>query len=117
MEKLLNKLIEKGWKPFGRKYKDVCREPNEWHSYMFDHDVYYRREIASKESWLWQFVCENGMIKNGTYTRWENWNTVLEKNYVFYDNQTTYRLIEIALCDEDKLEDFILDNVKIWNED
>ena len=50
MEELLNKLIEKGWEPFGIKYKDVCKEPNKWHSYMFDHDVYYRREIASKES-------------------------------------------------------------------
>ena len=34
-----------------------------------------------------------------------------EDQYNYTDYR--YRLIESALCDEDKLEDFILDNIKV----
>ena len=126
MEELLNKLIEKGWKP--RWFE--CVEDNgksiRYHKrrIWFYHKKEYKlwaerpeedytlRWLVSKESWLWQFVCENDLQKQ-TYTRWENRNTVLEKNYIFDCDDTTYRLIESALTDEDKLEDFILSNIKV----
>jgi hypothetical protein len=73
---------------------------------------YNYRELTSLESWLWQYVCENNLQKQ-LYPRWENWNSVTEKNYIFDCDDVTYRLIESALCDEDKLEEFLLSNIKI----
>ena len=108
LEQLLNKLIEKGWKPFGKKYKNVCREPNKWHSYMFDHDVYYRREITAKESWLWQFVCENGMVVEKE-NEIKMWDDIHSYDYISVE----YRLIETSLKNEDELEQFLLDNIKV----
>jgi hypothetical protein len=63
-------------------------------------------------SWLWQFVCENGMVnKKICYC------TIRTDAYVlheYYDYNYEYRLIESALCDEDKLEEFLLDSIKLW---
>jgi len=70
MEELLNKLIEKGWKPFGKDQKfgiwietspykkiRVClKKPD------YDYYVYSYRDLVSKESGLWQFVCENKLV-------------------------------------------------------
>ena len=125
MEELLNKLIEKGWKVFWvePKWRNVvltkrtdCRihisyfDKTIWRTWWRDFSL---RELVSKESWLWQFVCENGMIYDehycwDWYIHWDdNWRIeIRQRDY-------RYRLIESALCDEDKLEDFILDNIKI----
>ena len=80
------------------------------------------RELVSKESWLWQFVCENGMVKEGdvknfVWTRYEH--TWFEPQYplVHKWNSAEYRLIESSLKDESELEEFLLSNIKIWNED
>ena len=115
LEQLLNSLIEKGWKPRGS-------EEWKWIPYTFNalknnkkSQYQFLRNLTSKESWLWQFVCENGMIK--TYMNIEHESRRhSEKNHKpvwAFDNQSYYYLIESALCDEDKLEDFILDNIKI----
>lgn len=117
MEKLLNKLIEKGWKPFW--WKDIKRINNEWWFVCFVHKSKKRpwlsevshRELVSIESWLWQFVCENGMVK------WI-WSEIEIKNlnewyWVVRDTNYQYRVLVSALCDEDKLEEFLLDNIKI----
>ena len=114
MEELLNKLIEKGWKPRNKDYTDVV---------VYDWIVRFEwkidcietfRTLTSKESWLWQFVCENGMVDKNYNERCNNdisiW--VIRKDY-YEDKEYQYRLIESALCDEDKLEDFILDNIRI----
>ena len=133
MEELLNKLIEKGWKPYWIEKDDieVCSyekgrkkisiwymnwsSPSEW-----DYDWLFMslRDLVSKESWLWQFVCENNLVEydteswwgefsfNTDYINWFYWKHIFESNY-------QYRLIESALCDEDKLEDFILSNIKV----
>lgn len=108
MEELLNKLIDKWWRPRGLTPM--------WKMEV-DYDIYFAfevydslqcwhfsfREITSKESWLRQFVCENGYIRE-IETDWleiRNW-----------DNPKHW-IAESALCDEDKLEDFILENIKI----
>lgn len=76
------------------------------------------RELVSKESWLWQFVCENGMIPKENHERvydvswWEYW---VDCKAQIISRELEYRLIESALKDESELEKFILDNVKIWN--
>jgi len=129
MEELLNKLIEKGWLP--RWYKNRMGIPRLSGIYFYQDENWkfpYIGQIVSRESWLWQFVCENGMIKKDTdigkdmekymykceYTNW-CWQTINYRkrskftNHYFYE----YRVIESALCDEDKLEEFLLDNIKI----
>jgi hypothetical protein len=70
--------------------------------------AYSLRNISSIDSWLWQFVCENGMVKKKRcWTNWE-WENVCY-NYQDYE----YWLIYSALCDEDKLEEFLLNSIMI----
>lgn len=99
LEQLLNSLIEKGWEPRWKDYAEVS---------VYDWIVRFERRfwadcietfrtLTSKESWLWQFVCENGMVDM------EN------KRPADY----TYRLIESSLKDEIELEDFLLNSIKL----
>ena len=107
MEGLLNKLIEKGRVPFGDKRITNVKWDMQYvwtYNWVFwsNHNVVQfwksTRELVSKESLLWQFVCENGMVKN-----------VINTEY-------TYRLIESALKEESELEDFLLQSIVIDNE-
>ena len=123
IEQLLNSLIEKGWKPFCdnnvkeiRIYSDMDIECIYWKRKS---DFYYTsyRKLTSKESWLWQFVCENGMVKEEHKherildpTFWEWWADCKRQEH---DWNYWYRLIESALKDESELENFILDNIKV----
>ena len=123
MEELLNKLIEKGWKPMWEEmtkcHRERCRLNSAfWEYWVFSHiwenwqsiDRQFClkiREIVSKNSWLWQFVCENGMTKERQpYNRDSD-------TYWFTIQDYEYRLIESALKDESELESFILDNIKV----
>ena len=138
MEKLLNKLIEKGWKPrhiecTSVKSTDYCLEfytKIKQIGWMMKNE----RQLVSKESWLWQFVCENKLYKyefwwiyvnderaKNVYYKidqfdeeWDIINTDVMKWDVFiWMNEPEYRLIESALKDESELEQFLLDNIKI----
>ena len=131
LEKLLNTLCEKGWEPFGINYYcyfnireriEIILWPFWWWEYILEKTPSLR-ELCSKESQLWQFVCENEMVnleyditesyKDSRHREqkwWYNWDRYL-RWYDMYGYQ--YRLIESALLDEDKLEDFLLDNIKI----
>lgn len=113
MEELLNKLIEKGWKPrwiytsiIGWYWLVRCEEyiwspRNERKSY---------RELVSKESGLWQFCCRNKLVDwKPEWIKTCGW-VVREENQ---PHNSYYRIIESALCDEDELEKFLLDNIKI----
>jgi len=119
LEQLLNSLIEKGGKPFGRnycKYENWClyyivhTEDGIWSEWRYWISL---RELTSKESWLWQFVCENGMIKENNDVRIKNyqWDNECDTNCCYDDYE--YRLIESALKDESELEDFLLSNIKV----
>ena len=127
MEELLNKLIEKGWKPFGKRNKLYAVEDgiyilgriaNDWNTYDL-------RQLVSKESWLWQFVCdrEHRFIDKKNYEG-VRLDKRLKNPYVDYDGVNTnyewitsldyqYRLIESCLKDESELEDFLLSNIKV----
>ena len=129
MEELLNKLIEKGWKPSWKECTHFIRQYDadilDWkllytaiRKDKWVYNIHYTlRELVSKESWLWQFVCENGMVncewkwKDNIVWRCYNINNN-DVNYKYWEDYE-YRLIESALCDEDKLEDFILSNIKV----
>lgn len=131
MESILNKLIEMGWKPrnviskniYIYKVKDKINLSysefleDEWEC-MHEDEWYSFRELTSKESWLWQFVCENGMVKKMEKNhRWiwiNSWAKSAYQSYPVYTMERyEYRIIESALCDEDKLEDFLNISLKI----
>ena len=125
LEKLLNKLIEKGREPFGNYRDIITRYKYDERFFEFNHEwdnMVSIRELVSKESWLWQFVCENRMTKKMEKNPrgiWINsWSkSAYEKCPVYTMEKAEYRLIESALCDEEDLEKFLLDNIKIeWNE-
>ncbi len=124
LEELLNSLIQRGWKPFPNEWIDCYyfKFSNRWHDFMccssddddeYTHNYTYSwRDIASKESWLWQFVCKNGMIKNPNIERY--WKDYFELDHIeYYQSDFQYWILESALCDEDKLEEFLLSNIKI----
>lgn len=130
LEELLNKLIEKGWRPFDVKWISeyffesvpvglyrLC-----WKKPDYDYNVYSKRDLVSKESGLWQFVCNNWMIPEDRkchervldLTFWPNWPDVsaqmCSRNYEYW-------LMSSAICDEKYLEQFLIENIKVWNED
>lgn len=125
MEELLNKLIQRWWKPLGTKnkvFKVMKTKHNWWYfDWWFWNEICFSlRELVSKESWLRQFCCENQMIRvteNNSLCNWLFWEEIYydeTQTYKLYKNDNyEYWLIESALCDEDKLEQFLLDNIKI----
>lgn len=122
LEELLNKLIEKGWKPFGdigiANFNHVA---NVLIASDYDNKVIGQpkiRQIASKESGLWQFVCENNLVDYDTESWW--WEFSYNSNHInwfygkkIFESNYQYRLIESSLRYEFELEGFILDNIKI----
>lgn len=77
------------------------------------------RELVSKESWLWQFCVENGMINinywniREYYSEQDNWWIYLRR--LNGEDNYEYRLIESSLKNKDELEEFLLENIQIWN--
>jgi len=145
LEELLNKLIEKGWKPFYDEIKTKWgvrwNYPLEWTISVRKNTIFihYRyesgdewitkrkkvqhsiRELVSKESGLWKFCIENNIVK--LYDSWAN--GVMPVDDVEYGARIEYkwhtdyqyRIIEASLKDESELEYFLLQNIKIeWNE-
>ncbi len=132
MEELLNNLIEKGWKPRGKTWideRDWFVYMNKWqcirlHKWIQANNMlcweYNLRELVSKESWLWQFVCEDRLVKKEWEYRakrrhlhwWEHDEDVYH-DISYTKNDYEYYIIESTLKDESELEEFLLDNIKI----
>ncbi len=137
LEQLLNTLIQRGWKPrnviskniYIYKVKDKINLSysefleDEW-EVMHEDEWYSLRDLVSKSSWLWQFVCENGMInvdETEVYYFWLKRKWTLDRGHYYLSeagedtrtNNYEYRLIETALTDEDKLEQFLLNSIKL----
>jgi len=121
---LFKELMKRGWKVYWEYDKLMSHWQTRWKRDFWFWELweikYSLRELVSKESGLWQFVCENWII--------ENWKTV--HDYVIshitysYDkgcwwyapNNSEFWIMMSALCDEDKLEKFLLENIKIDGE-
>ena len=135
---LLQRLIEKGWKPRWEYDTLMGYWQSRWKKifcfWVLWEVNYSLRELVSKESGLWQFVCENNLIqtehwyfidnweraKNVFYkidTYDEEWDVIqtwdMEWDKFIWINEYEYRLIESALCDEEDLEKFLLDSIKV----
>ena len=117
LEKLLNSLIQRGWRPWG-KYDKILNvsKYNGWlmrlvqsnDAWMYVHI----RSIVSLESGLWQFVCENDMVYSSSFIEWQKWG----KQWVvlgLWSVWHKYRLLESALIPEEELGKFLVDNIRI----
>lgn len=132
LEELLNKLIEKGWKPRWEEEIKNCQIGEDFYERKFIGDTvwFYEddrwtpqwlftkslRELVSKESGLWQFCIKKGIV-DGMQCRNER-NKYYEfemADDVYTGKGYEYRLIESALKDESELEQFLLQNIKVWN--
>ena len=108
MWELLQKLEDLWWKPYWKSIAELTET---------EKNV---RLLTSRSSWLWQFVCENGMVRLTEYYWVCNW--IFWEN-IYYDESATekfythrnyeYRLIEASLKNEDEIEQFLLDNIKV----
>ncbi len=149
LEQLLNSLIKRWRVPFGiygnwdLEWERICIEEqdeytNEYRlkvywinvdyvefNWLCDEDKHFSdrfslREIVSKWSWLWKFVCENGMIPKECHERvkdiswWEYWPDCKAQINL---PTAEYRLIESSLKDESELEEFLLSNIVIKDEE
>ena len=125
LEELMNKLIKMGWKPFRKEEIEEVKmsEQYQWKwTWCFRWKGFVKRwkstrDICSKESQLWQFVCENGMV-NANNTPEENAINYWRYNKKdltewWYMRNYQYRLIESSLKDESELEQFLLDNINV----
>jgi hypothetical protein len=115
LEQLLNSLIEKGWLPrWDKNWKNNTRITNIYFRQDENGKLPHIRMIVSKESNLWQFVCENGMVEHKWLDihSWEH-TTAEHSDFWFTDwDNYEYYIIESSLKDEDELEDFLLSNIK-----
>jgi len=150
LEQLFNSLIKKGRVPFGiygnwdLEWERIYIEEQDEYTNEYRHKVYLinvdyvefnwlcyedkhfsdrfsLREITSKWSWLWQFVCLNKMVRLETYS-------LESDSYLCYYNIDGYpkddrfemerddyrfRLIESVLKDEPELGQLLLDNINV----
>jgi hypothetical protein len=120
LEWLLNSLIEKGWKPFGIEWIVKVDMSREHYWIDFENSRWYAlaseispRQLTSKESWLWQFVCENKLFPKN---RWHKRENDLWCGVKFYEDEPEYYIIECALLEEWEIEEFLIKNIKIWND-
>ena len=127
LENLLNSLIQRGWKPAGFPGKSEIKisEDEGVVLYMNAEDVTLAikvklRNLVSIESGLWQFVCENSLIKQckGTIcknpkTYWNAWS--IQWEWWYWCDIAEYRLLESALIPEEELGKFLIDNIDIKN--
>lgn len=125
LENLLNSLIQRGWKPgdFPGESEIKISEYQGVVIYMKTEDAVLGvktklRDLVSIESGLWQFVCENSLIKQckGTIcknpkTYWNAWS--IQWEWWYWCDIAEYRLLESALIPEKELAQFLLDNIKV----
>ena len=121
LEKVLNSMIKKWWKPWGKEYTaiDIIQDGREeclmfWDVPKRQMQAYTFRSLVSIEIGLWQFVCKNKLNKK-TDNFWENVSKT-STNIWWFPHNHQYRLLESALIPEEDLAKFLIDNIIItWN--
>lgn len=133
LEKLLNSIIKRGWKPAWFQGESRIKIFEDWDItiYMDVDNIIVKakinlRNIVSIKSWLWQFVCDKELVQHKTSEKIinryiketverESWN-ITEADVVCTDLDPEYRLLESALIPEEELEKFLIENIVIeWN--
>lgn len=123
LERVLTHLMEQGWNPWGidtvyidlfnvdfkRKnihiwYMDYSNPEKE----NYEQEFKSFRELVSLESGLWQFVVEKKLFERNLNV-WTNHG--MQREYDIYDH--TYWIIESALCIEEDLSEFLVNNIRV----
>ncbi len=126
LETLLTSLYKRGRKPKDREIISIKFDQEFTksegrtilHCNCKDWSWFYAdlRWLVSLESWLWNFVCENKLIKQNLNQRVLNpihWPEWADCDWSIQSNEEQYRLIESALIPEKELGKFLLDNIKV----
>nr|DAE92662.1 MAG TPA: hypothetical protein [Caudovirales sp. gcode 4] len=119
LEKILNSMIKRWWKPWNKEYTtiDVIQDGRE-ECLMFRNvpkrqmQAYIFRSLVSIESGFWQFVCQNKLLSDKV-----DLQDYLEDSYWFrrcpFDTNWMYRIMQSALYSEEDLEKFLVENIKV----
>jgi len=123
LEQLLNSLIKRWRVPFGEsRIEEINRAEQyawNWNWCCWGGAMQRRkstRQIVSKESWLWQYACENELVPKENHERvydvswWEDW---VNCKVQIISREPEYRFIETSLKNEDGLEQFLLNSIKL----
>ena len=125
LEKLLNSLIKRGWKPFENSNLNHCnsdgkfiyfytiRIPNKpIESLVYESLAVPLRLITTIESGLWKFVCQNKLLSDKV-----DLQDYIEDSFWFrrcpFDTNWMYRIMQSALYSEGGLAKFLVDNIKV----
>lgn len=99
LEQLLNKLIDKGWKPWWLESRMIksLKMWNRPHCNWVDIDFWEYRDgfwacwkyyslndLCSIESWLWQFVCENNLVDSGIEPLFDKYTYYNPKHHEYW---------------------------------
>ena len=122
LERVLTHLMEQGWEPWGKGVDKIVVCPKE--EFTDDRNLFidvnfsngfstYRsfRELVSLESGLRQFVVERKLFEKNLNV-WTNHG--MQREYDIYDH--TYWIIESALCIEEDLSEFLVNNITLDND-
>lgn len=130
LEKLLNSIIKRGWKPAWFQGESRIEIFEDWDItiYMDVDNIIVKakinlRNIVSIKSWLWQFVCDKELVQHKTSEKIinryiketverESWN-ITEADVVCTDLDPEYRLLESSLIPEEELGKFLVENIKV----
>ena len=126
LERVLTHLMEQGWEPWGIDNVDIdlfsvdFKRKNIHIWYMdysnpekenYEQEFKSFRELVSLESGLRQFVSERKLFERNLNV-WTNHG--MQREYDIYDH--TYRIIESALCIEEDLSEFLVNNIRVADE-
>lgn len=119
LEKLLNSMIKKWWKPWEKEYTaiDVIQDGRE-ECLMFRNvpkrqmKAYTFRSLVSIKSGFRQFVCQNKLFSDKV-----DLQDYIEDSYWFrrcpFDTNWMYRIMQSALYSEEGLVKFLVENIKV----
>ena len=118
---LFKELMKRGWKVYW-EYDELMsywqtRWKRDFWFWVLWETKYSLRELVSKESWLRQFCCKNKLVKedDGHITR-----IISEykdnKWIIDWWSDYHYWLMICSILDDSELEDFLIENIQIWNE-
>ena len=119
LERLLNSLIKKWWKPWGRIIEKIRAWGDrqiflDYSSEDTTNREYYKnyRELVSMESGFWQFVCQNKLLSDKV-----DLQDYIEDSFWFRrcprDSNWSYRLMRVAFVAEEDLPQFLIENIKV----
>lgn len=116
---LFKELMKRGWKVYWEYDKLMSYWQTRWKRdfwfWVLWEIKYSLRELVSKESGLWQFVCKNGIRPKRVWYAEHYWQRDHHTNWrwMVMESEPEYRIMESSLKHESELEQFLIENIKI----